>query len=137
MEQNLHFISTKHQRVAGGWEQNPSFVNREIIIRRSADLNRMELTISPTLSTKRASLEVTESIFSDSVTHQDTENANILKYIGDDPDYVFYVRNKNNFSSAHYFMTPENIIEMEFSGNNDLMLVLERVDRNFMIYYYQ
>ena len=97
----------------------------------------MELTINPTLSTKGASLEVSESIFSNSVTHQDTTNANILKYIGDDPDYVFYVRNKTNFYSAHYSMTPENIVEMEFSENDDLMLVLERVDRNFMIYYYK
>ena len=137
MEQNLHFISTKHQRVEGGWEQNPSFVNREIIIRRTDDLNKLELTIIPTLNTKGASLEVTKSIFSNSVTHQDTTNANILKYIGDDPDYVFYVRNKDNFYAANYFMTPENIVEMEFSENNDLMLVLERVDRNFKIYYYK
>ncbi len=141
MNSNLHFISTCHRRVTNGWDQAPSHVLREIIIQRTADLQRLAVTIAPTLSTKHATLWQTTDIFSHEIIRQNIETDNMLKYIGDDPDYIFYIRNKESFvldtSFFNPFATLINPIEIAFSEHDDLMLVLERKDTNVRIEYYK
>ena len=141
MNPNLHFISTRHRRVTNGWEQAPSYALREITIQRTADLQRLAVTIAPTLSTKYAKLWQTTDIFSHEIIRQNIETDNMLKYIGDDPDYIFYIRNKESFvldtSFFNPFATLINPIEICFSENDDLMFVLERKDINIKIEYYK
>lgn len=141
MQRNLQFISTSHQRIENGWEHTPSYVNRNIQIHRSSDLQTLQITITPTLGTKKACLEVQTDIFSGATIHQNVSTANILKYIGDDPDYAFYIRNKDSFSLSISPFVPtskyKNAIEVAFSTDDDLMLVVERRDINVIYKYYK
>ena len=64
----------------------------------------------------------------------------MLSYVGSDPDFLFHVRNQDSvniylspFNPASKFRDP---IELAFT-DDDLMLVLERRDKNLIIEYYK
>lgn len=141
MQQSFRFISTHHRRIENGWEYPSSYVNREIQIIRSSDYETLQIAIMPTLSPKRAKLEVNTNIFSGFTIRQEVSSANILKYIGDDPDYVFHIRNMDSFSLNLSPYNPaskfKNPIEIAFSADDDLIAVLERRDKNLIIEYYK
>lgn len=140
MQPCFRFISSHHRRIQDGWEVESSYVDREIQIFRSDDYNKMQITIIPTLSTKLATLKTERSIFSGITTFQDVANANMLSYVGSDPNFLFHVRNQDSvniylspFNPASKFRDP---IELDFT-DDDLMLVLERRDKNLIIEYYK
>lgn len=82
-----------------------------------------------------------DSVFSKLPISQSIETANILKYIGDDPDYVVYIRNKDSirlhlspFVPTSNFVDP---IEIAFSEDDSLMVVVERCDTGTQYQYYK
>lgn len=137
MEQNIQFISTRHQRMQGEYEFNPSYVLRNVQINRSTDLQRIAVTIEPTLTTKYGKLWETRDMFSGEIVRQNVTSANVLKYIGDDPDYIFHVRNEESIIIPHHGLLPTTSIELQFAEDDELILILERRDMNVKICYYK
>lgn len=137
---NISFISSEYQIVENGRERNPSFEDSMIKIVRPEDKSIMHISINPSMSEMRARLEEIQSIFAPEVTHrQDVKTADVLKYIGDDSNYVFYVRNKTHIIVDPFSITAKykSMAELSFAEDQDLMVIVEKQDADLMIKYYK
>lgn len=137
---NLSFISSKYQKVENGRERNPYFEDRMIKIIRPEDKSIMRISINPSMGEMSARLEETQSIFAPDIIHrQDVKTADVLKYIGDDANCVFYVRNNTHIIIDPFSITAKykSMAELSFAEDQDLMVVVERQDADLMIKYYK
>ena len=116
--------SLNHIRYEGGYEgkeYSPNHSSRAINLAFSDNKQFIKVSITPTLTTKSAIL-------------QNDKESEVLKYIGDDPDYVFYVRNKEKIKNCGSFFSSSFMIAF---NDDDLQFILYRRDRDLIIEYYK